>query len=90
MDSEIKRILKLVNIPGFKISAKEQKLLDEWKAKQEPVKAPKKKRTYKKKKEVVVESDSEALEQTSESEGNNLSSKVQNIVTMDEKALNEE
>ena len=90
MNDEIKRILKLSNIPGFKISAKEKEKLDAWKAAQEPVKAPKKKRTYKKKKQDAPETVSEPVEQPSEVEVNNEPIKVQNIVTMDEKALNEE
>lgn len=46
MDYEIKRLLKLSSIPGFKLLAKEQEKLDNWKAQQVPVKP---KRTYKKK-----------------------------------------
>ena len=34
MNSEIKRLLKLSSIPGFKLSAKEQATLDAWKASQ--------------------------------------------------------
>lgn len=50
MDREIKRLLKLSNIPGFKITREEQAKLDEWKKAQEPVVVkPKKKRTRRKK-----------------------------------------
>lgn len=50
MNSEIKRLLKLSSIPGFKLLPREEKVLDEWKRQQEPVVAKKpRKRTYKKK-----------------------------------------
>lgn len=49
MDKEIKRLLKLKTIPGFKISPEEERLLDEWKKAQKPVEI-KLKKTYKKKK----------------------------------------
>ena len=54
------------------------------------MKAPKKKKTYKRKKQDAPETVSEPVEQPSEVEVNNEPIKVQNIVTMDEKALNEE
>lgn len=38
MDSEIKRLLKLANIPGFQLSDKEIRKLEDWKAKQKSVK----------------------------------------------------
>lgn len=47
MDREIKRLLKLSNIPNFKLTEHEQAILGEWKRRQEPVEV--KKRTYKKK-----------------------------------------
>ena len=34
MNNEIKRLLKLSSIPGFKLSVKEQATLDAWKASQ--------------------------------------------------------
>lgn len=49
MDREIKRLLKLSNIPNFKLSEEENKRLDDWKKAQEPVKVIRPKRTYKKK-----------------------------------------
>lgn len=42
MDTEIKRLLKLSNIPGFKLSNKEQQILEDWKKAQKDVKPPKK------------------------------------------------
>lgn len=56
MDREIKRLLKLSNIPNFRLSEKEESILNEWKRRQEPVVV--KKRTTRKKKttnEVKVE-----------------------------------
>ncbi len=41
MDNEIKRLLKLSKIPNFKLLAKEEKKLNEWKSKQVEIK-PKK------------------------------------------------
>lgn len=41
MNDEIKRLLKLSNIPNFRLLDKEQKMLDEWKSKQVEIK-PKK------------------------------------------------
>lgn len=54
MNSEIKRLLRLSNIPGFKLLPKEEKTLEEWKRQQVPVepKAPKK-RTYTRKKKTT-------------------------------------
>ena len=49
MDREIKRLLKLARIPHFKLSEKEETLLNEWKRRQKPVEI-KPKRTYKRKK----------------------------------------
>lgn len=46
MDREIKRLLQLARIPGFRLSAKETIRLEEWKKAQEPVKIIKPKRTY--------------------------------------------
>lgn len=47
MDREIKRLLKLSNIPNFRLTEHEQAVLDEWKRRQEPVEV--KKSTRKKK-----------------------------------------
>lgn len=88
MDRDIKRILKLASIPGFKISEKEQKKLDEWKKAQEPVRAPKKKRTYKKKEKAVEEDASVGAPEAQESTSN--IEKVQNIITSEEKTNNKE
>lgn len=48
MDKEIKRLLSLSSIPGFKLLASEQRKLDEWKAQQVKVKPKKVKRTARK------------------------------------------
>lgn len=50
MNSEIKRLLKLSNIPSFKLTEAEEAKLNEWKNAQEPVEIkPKRKYTRKKK-----------------------------------------
>lgn len=54
MDREIKRLLKLDKIPNFKLSEKEQILLDEWKRSQKPVEI-KPKRTYTRRKKTTNE-----------------------------------
>lgn len=54
MDREIKRLLKLENIPGFKLTEKETATLEEWKRRQEPVEI-KAKRTYTRKKKTTNE-----------------------------------
>lgn len=86
MNSEIKRLLKLSNIPNFVLSEAEKKKLDDWKASQKPVSAPKKRRTRKK----APQSNTEAPEREEEPKTIEQPSKVQNIVKTDEKALNEE
>ena len=48
MDREIKRLLKLSNIPNFRLSEQEQETLEEWKRQQKPVEI--KKRSYRRKK----------------------------------------
>ena len=55
MDKEIKRLLWLKTIPGFKLSKKEEELLESWKKIQEPVKIVKPKRTYTRKKKTTNE-----------------------------------
>ena len=98
MNSEIKRILKLASIPGFKISEKEQKMLDEWKSQQVPVEPPKKKRTYKKKAKSQARKEKidapvdapEALETIEEPKVYNEPIKVQNVVEKADKSENEE
>lgn len=54
MNSEIKRLLRLSSIPGFKLLPKEEKTLEEWKRQQVPVEpiVPKK-RTYTRKKKTT-------------------------------------
>lgn len=47
MDLEIKRLLKLSNIPGFKLTKKEQATLEAWKKEQKPVKPKKAKKAPK-------------------------------------------
>ena len=49
MNSEIKRLLKLSNIPGFRLMPQEQRMLDEWKNAQEPlqIKKPARKKRVK-------------------------------------------
>lgn len=54
MDREIKRLLKLENIPGFKLTEHEKEVLAEWKRRQEPVEI-KPKRTYTRKKKTTNE-----------------------------------
>lgn len=54
MDREIKRLLKLARIPHFKLSEKEETLLNEWKRRQKPVEI-KPKRTYTRKKKTTNE-----------------------------------
>lgn len=46
MNREIERLLKLSRIPSFRLTEKEQILLEEWKRNQTPIKP---KRTYRKK-----------------------------------------
>lgn len=53
MDREIKRLLKLSNIPNFRLTEKEEAILEEWKRRQEPVEV--KKRTYTRKKKTTNE-----------------------------------
>lgn len=48
MDKEIKRLLKLSNIPGFQLAKDEEKKLKDWKKAQEPVKVKKPRRKRKK------------------------------------------
>ena len=60
MDREIKRLLKLKRIPGFKLSDKEEFMLECWKEQQEHIEAPKveekpKKRKYTRKKKTKIE-----------------------------------
>lgn len=50
MDREIKRLLKLKRIPNFKLSDKEEFMLEEWMESQKPVEAPKKRKYTRKKK----------------------------------------
>lgn len=86
MNSGIKRLLKLSSIPNFKLSPKEQALLDAWKASQEPlvIKPTKKSRSKASKTRSKGLLDSEAV---------NISSprkKVKNVITNEEKTLNKE
>ncbi len=77
MDSEIKRLLKLSSIPGFRLSYGEQATLDAWKAEQERV-VPKRTR---RKKTVKVEEPAEEVKNEIE--------KVQNVITPEDLTLNE-
>ena len=54
MDREIKRLLKLSNIPGFNLAEEEVKKLKAWKKKQQPVR-PRKPRAKKTTNEVKSE-----------------------------------
>lgn len=54
MDKEIKRLLKLSNIPNFKLSDQEYVRLEAWKQAQKPVEI-KPKRTYTRKKKTTNE-----------------------------------
>lgn len=55
MDREIKRLLKLENIPGFKLTEHEKEVLAEWKRRQEPVEIKAPKRSYTRKKKTTNE-----------------------------------
>ena len=55
MNREIKRLLKLSNIPNFHLSAEEEAILNEWKRQQEPVEVIKPKRTYTRRKKTTNE-----------------------------------
>lgn len=62
MDAEIKRLLKLSSIKGFKLSRKEEERLKAWKDAQEPVIVKKPRKTRKKNnietvQNIVVEED---------------------------------
>lgn len=58
MNDEIKRILRLSTIPGFKLLDWEEKMLEDWKAKQEEIKVEKP--TKKAKTEEANEADQES------------------------------
>lgn len=55
MDREIKRLLKLENIPNFKLSEHEMEILAEWKRRQEVVEPKKSSRRKKTTNEVKEE-----------------------------------
>ena len=55
MTPEIKKLLKLSSIPGFKLTAKEEAKLNEWKNMQEAVVIKKPRRRTRKNKVEVVE-----------------------------------
>lgn len=86
MNSEIKRLLKLSSIPNFKLSPKEQTLLDAWKALQEPlvIKPVKKMRSKPSKTRSKGVLDSEMVNVSSPRK------KVKNVITNEQKTLNEE
>lgn len=78
MNPEIKRLLKLSSIPGFKLSKKEQAKLDEWKNMQEAIIIKPAKKTRPK----TVKKDSEDVQKPVE--------KVQNVITPKDLTLNSE
>lgn len=86
MNSEIKRLLKLSSIPNFKLSPKEQALLEVWKASQEPlvIKPAKKMRSKPSKTRSKGVLDSEMVNVSSSRK------KVKNVITNEQKTLNEE
>ena len=88
MNQEIKRLLKLSSIPGFRLSPREQATLDAWKSAQEAIviKPPKKMRSKASKTRSKASLDSKTVEVSSEPK----IEKIQNIVTDEEKTLNEE
>ena len=82
MNSEIKRLLKLSSIPGFKLSAKEQATLDAWKASQVKI-TPRRKTRFKTSKTASKPSlEPETIENTLE--------KVQNVIRTEDLTLNSE
>lgn len=83
MDKDIKRLLMLSSIPGFKLSEKELKKLEDWKKAQEPVKPKKKTRSKARKTASKAVVKSETIKVSNEVE------KVQNVITKDDMTLNE-
>lgn len=91
MNPEIKRLLKLSSIPDFKLNAKEQALLDAWKNAQEPVavKKPRKTRSKASKSRSKAPLTPKTINVSSEPENNEIV-KVQNVITREDKVVNEE
>ena len=79
MNPNIKRLLKLSSIPGFRLSQAEAEELEAWKAAQEGIVV---KKTTRRKKAVKKE-EPEVVEEPAEIE------KVQNVITPEELTLNE-
>lgn len=86
MNPEIKRLLKLSTIPNFKMTAKEMEILEAWKAQQKPAKVVRKTRSKASKTRSKASLDSKTVEVSSEPK----IEKIQNIITDEEKTLNEE
>lgn len=86
MDKEIRRLLKLSRIPGFRLTEQEQATLEGWKNMQEAViiKPAKKTRSKASKTRSKTPLESETVVDASAVE------KVQNIITNEEKTLNQE
>ena len=78
MNPNIKRLLKLSSIPGFRLSQAEAEELEAWKAAQEGIVV--KKATRRKK---AVKKEEPEVEEPAEIE------KVQNVITPEELTLNE-
>ena len=82
MNSEIKRLLKLSSIPGFKLSAKEQATLDAWKASQVKITPRRKTRSKASKTASKAPLEPETVENTLE--------KVQKVIRTEDLTLNSE
>lgn len=90
MNPEIKRLLKLSSIPGFKLNAREQLILDAWKNMQEAVvvKPPKKTRSKGSKTRSKASQGSETIDIPSQARS--ASVRVQNVITSEDLTLNSE
>lgn len=91
MNPEIKRLLKLSSIPNFKLSPKEQKVLEEWKSQQKPatIRKPRKTRSKASKSPSKAPLTSETINISSEPENAEIV-KVRNVITTEDKVINEE
>lgn len=80
MDKEIKRLLRLKSIPGFKISPREEQLLEDWKNAQKilEIKPAPKKRKYTRKKKTTNEVKPE-IKETGRIEVEDVTPEVENI-----------
>ena len=91
MNPEIKRLLKLSSIPGFKLTQKELDTLEAWKAKQKPVKVVKKMRSKASKTRSKTSLDVETVVDTSEPEIACIPTvRIQNVIKSEDLTLNQE